>query len=231
MSWVAVAVVGAGATVAGGIVSASAAGKEERQQDWLANPEYPHSQDARDLWWQKLQDWGNDPNYGAVSPDWDNIWNETQRKVKQFYDGGPLAPGVKDRLKSSLARRGMSDNPASDFQMLQTDAQQAQDLQGLNVEQNLQRTNFTNSGRDAWLGSLERFQAQKPAGQWDNYTTDPGAQQKAWGNLISSTGSAAMGASMGIMSQNNQNAFLNDLLKQNQMTPQSFGRGLIYGGM
>lgn len=209
MSWIAVAV-GGGLAVGGGAMSAMASGQEERNQDWLANPEYPNSQDARDTWWQKLQDWGKDPNYGAISPDWDTIWAQTQQKVKQYYSGGPLNPGVKDRIKSSLARRGMSDNPASQFLEAQVGAQEAQDLGSLSAQQNIARNEFAESGRKTWLDSINTFQAQKPSGQWDIYTTDPGAQQKAWGNMISGVGSSVAGAGLDAWSQQKNLDFLKE---------------------
>lgn len=211
MSWVAAAVIGGGAlALGGGAMAASASGKEERHNDWLANPEYPHSQDARDLWWKKLEDWSSDPNYGAISPDWDNIWNMTQQKVKEYYRGGPLTPGAKGRLKSALARRNMSENPASDFLNAQIDAQEAQDLGSLAAQQSIAKNEFTERGRGAWLDSLEGFQAQKPAGQWDTYMTDPGAKQKAWGNLLSSTGTGIATMGMDVWSQNKQLDFLRE---------------------
>lgn len=162
------AILGGAALGAGGAALSASGGRDKVQNDWLANPEYPHSQDARDLWWQKLQDWGKDPNYGAITPDWDNIWNTVQNRVKQYYEGGPLNPGVKDRVRSSLARRGMSENPASDYLMAQTDAQQSGELNDLATQQAMAKVNLANSGRETWLNSLQNFQAQKPAGQWSS---------------------------------------------------------------
>ncbi len=191
---------------------------------FLLNPEYPHSQDARDLWWNKLQDWGKDPNYGAVTPDWDNIWNTVQNRVKQYYEGGPLQPGVKDRLRSSLARRGMSENPASDFLMAQTDAQQSNELNTIDTQQALDKANLAESGRSTWLNSLQNFQLQRPAGQWQTTYND---NKNPLTELGIKVGSAAIGAGIGGAGGTANTAWLSSLLNQ-QHAPQSFAP--IQGG-
>lgn len=213
-------VVGTGAAIAGGAINAANTGKEERNQDFLQNPEYPHSQDARDAWWNKLQTWGEDPNYGAISPDWNNIWQQTENRIKKYYQGGPLEPGVKDRLNSSIARRGMSDNPASDFLKARVDAQQAGDLNIADQNMNIAKNQFAESGRKTWLDSVNQFQLQKPTGKWDIYTTDPGAQAKAWGNLISGVGSSVAGAGIGAAGGGGQLSWLQSLLGSKQ--PQGY---------
>lgn len=218
-SWVGTAVVGGLALGVGGAIASATSDGPSVDNTFLQNPEYPNSQAGRDLWWNKLQEWGNDPNYGAIAPDWNDIWDQTQQKVKQYYNGGPLAPGVQDRINSSLARRGMSENPASDFLHAQVGAQEAQDLKGLAVDQNTARNNFAEQGRAGWLTSLQNFQAQKPAGQWNTTVTeDPQAQ---FGQALSSIGGAVGSAGLQVGSLNNQTAYLDKLLKT-QSGPQSF---------
>ncbi len=218
MSWVAVAIGGAG-LAAGGAIASATAGNDKVDNSWLQNPEYPHSQDARDLWWSKLQDWGKDPNYGSVSPDWENIWNTVQRQVKQHYEGGPLEPGVQDKVSSSLARRNMSDNPASDFLHARIAGQEGNTLADAATAQAQQKVDLTNSGRNTWLQSLENFQAQKPAGQWQTTITEP--TQRKIGDAISGIGSSAASLGLGIYGSQQTNSALNGLLKQ-QSAPQGF---------
>lgn len=210
-TWVGVGVVGGAAVGLGGGILSATADSPTVENKFLMNPEYPHSQDARDLWWQKLQDWGNDPNYGAVSPDWNNIWNETQNRVKQYYEGGPLAPGVQDRVNSSLARRGMSENPAGDFLHAQIGAQEGKDLLSANEAQNVDQANLANQGRDTWLNSLSSFQSQKPAGQWSTTVDDPGAAQRGIGQAISQFGGAVGSASVSAGSNQAQMDWLKQL--------------------
>lgn len=196
----------------------SATKKGSVDNQFLMNPEYPHSQDARDLWWNKLQSWGSDPNYGAIAPDWNDIWDQTQQKVKQYYNGGPLTPGVQNRIDSSLARRGMSENPASDFLHAQVGAQEAQDLGGLSAQQNIAQNQFAEQGRNEWLNSLQNFQAQRPAGQWQ---TSYNNNQNPLTNLGIEVGSAAIGAGITGGASMANNRWLDSILKQ-QNQPQSF---------
>lgn len=197
-------------------------GKKEVDNKFLMNPEYPHSQDARDLWWKKLETWGDDPNYGAISPDWDNIWKLTQNRVKEYYQGGPLQPGVKDRLKSATARRGMSDQPASDFLNAQIDAQQGNDLQELDAQQNIARNEFAERGRTNWLTSLDRFQSQRPAGEWQTQINAKNPWLD-WG--VNTAGNAATAYITGGMSQgaaSRANDQLAQTLRGNQTSPQGY---------
>lgn len=193
-------------------------GQKEVDNKFLQNPEYPHSQDARDLWWNKLQTWGNDPNYGAISPDWDNIWNTVQNRVKQYYEGGPLNPGVKDRLRSSLARRGMSENPASDYLMAQTDAQQSGELNDLATQQAMAKVNLANSGRETWLNSLQNFQAQRPAGEWQT-TVSSKNPWLDWG--VNTAGNVATAYATGGIA-NGAMQELNKTLQTSQYRPQGY---------
>lgn len=182
---------------------------------FLMNPEYPHSQDARDLWWNKLQDWGNDPNYGAIAPDWNDIWNQTQQKVKDYYNGTSLAPGVQNQVDSSLARRGVSDSPAGDYLHAQVGAAESKNLGDLSAQQNIAQNQFAETGRENWLTSLDQFQSQKPAGQWQ---TTYNSNQNPLTNLAEGVGSAAASAAIGGAANN---AWLSNLLKsQNQ--PQAY---------
>lgn len=191
MSWVAVAVVG-GLTLgtAGAITSATADHNPQLNSNFLQNPEYPHSQDARDAWWNKLNTWKDDPNYGAVTPDWSNIWDTVQRQVGQYYNGGPLTPGLQDKVSSSLARRNMSDNPAADYLHAQVGAQQGNTLADAATQQAIQKTNLAEQGRQSWLSNINSFQGQKPQGEWNNVVSYPGANQMAWGNAMSGIGSS-----------------------------------------
>lgn len=221
MSWIAVSI--GGGLAAGGLITSATAGRDKVQNDWLANPEYPHSQDSRDLWWQKLQDWGKDPNYGAIAPDWNDIWHQTQQKVKGYYNGTAMAPGVQDRVNSSLARRGMSENPASDFLHAQVGAQESQDLGNLSAQQNIAQNQFAEQGRNDWLSSLQNFQAQKPAGQWSSQQNPN--NQRMVGDSISKIGGAI--GSAGMSAYGNQQQL--DYLKNYSQQPQSFSAYDIYG--
>ena len=158
--------IGLAAAGGAGIAGAARGNRDKVQNDFLMNPEYAENKGARELWWKKLQDWVNDPNYGAIGPDWGNIWENFQNKVKQYYEGSPTAPGVKDRIKSSLARRGMSESPASDMALLRSDVEQGNTLADMATQQGIERARLAEGGRTSWLQSLQNLEAAKPQGQW-----------------------------------------------------------------
>lgn len=195
-----------GVAAAGGAAMSAAGGNPKVKNDFLQNPEYKNSQDARDLWWQKLQDWGKDPNYGAISPDWNNIWDQTQKQVRDYYNGTALTPGVQNRVTSALARRGMSENPASDFLHAQVGAAESRNLGDLSAQQDIVENAFSEQGRNTWLNSLANFQAQKPTGQWQTQVSDTGLTKA--GNALSQVGGAVGSYGVSAMNSNTlANAF------------------------
>lgn len=218
MSWIGTAVVGGLTLGTAGMITSATAGRDKVQNDFLQNPEFPHSQDARDLWWGKLQDWGKDPNYGAISPDWDNIWSTVQNRVKQYYEGGPLAPGVQDKVNSSLARRGMSENPGSDFLHAQVAAQEGGDLRDAATQQGIAKAQFAETGRQNWLTSLDNFQAQKPTGQWSSQQNPN--NQRMVGNAIGQIGGAV--GSAGIAAGSAPSGSWLDELTQGNKAPTTY---------
>jgi len=159
MSWIATSI---GVTGVGAGLSAYSASTKKTKTNSTQLPEYPESEASRQMWWQKLAAWGEDPNYGAVTPDWDNIWNMTQRKINDYYSGTALKTGVKDKLKSSMARRNIQDSPAYDYLSLGLDVEQGNQLKDAAVQEGVQKTNLAESGRQNWLGSLERLSSMKP---------------------------------------------------------------------
>jgi len=145
--------------------------KDKVDNTFLQNPEYKEAEGARASWWDTLQKWGQDPNYGAISPDWDNIWNTVQRQVKEYYSGGPLTTGIRDKLKASVARRNMGDQPAADYLSMASYADEANKMKDIATAQGVQKSELSEQGRRDWLTSLMNLSQQKPEGQWDQITT------------------------------------------------------------
>lgn len=209
-----------------GAIGASAAstalkGKTETKNEWLQNPEYPEAEQARTMWLDRLKQWGEDPNYGAVTPDWGNIWEMVQRQIKQYYEGGPLQPGVKDRLKSSLARRNMSDSPAYDYMNMAADAEMGNRLTDASTNMGIEKANLAESGRKTWLQSLEDLQGRKPQGQWNTTVTDPNANTTKWLDFASNTLSSLAGAGMQSQGADQQNSWLQKYLNGQGGSPQA----------
>lgn len=161
-----------GALLAGAGAALNIAGAATRddkvENQWLANPEYPEAEQSREKWWETLQQWGDDPNYGAISPDWNNIWETVQRQVKEYYSGGPLTTGMRDKLKANLARRNMGDQPASDDLLMRSYADESNRMKDVATSQGLNKAELSENARRLWLSSLTDLSKQKPAGQWNS---------------------------------------------------------------
>lgn len=209
------ATIGLMAAGGAGIASAARGNRDKVDNKFLMNPEYAENTGARELWWKKLQEWGQDPNYGAISPDWNNIWETVQNRVRQHYEGGPLKPGVKDRVRASLARRGMSENPASDYLLAQTDIEQGNTLSDIATQQGISQAEFGEKGRQTWLESLMSLEARKPSGQWQ--TTIRPDKTNAILGAVGNIGSSLATAGISNMAMQNQNAMLEKLMTRNSV--------------
>jgi len=183
--------VGIGLAGAAGIAKAATAEEPEVENEFLQNPEFEEAKGARGKWWETLQKWGDDPNYGAISPDWSNIWETVQRQVKEYYDGGPLSTGMRDKLKANLARRNMSDSPAADHLMMASRADEANKMKYIATEQGVKKAELGEKGRMNWLNSVTDLSKQKPSGQWaEPVVTDPNFKLNQWLNLAGDVGGA-----------------------------------------
>ena len=156
MGWFVPALIGAAGALG---VSAAATKKNDTME---MAPEYPEAEGARKSWWSRLQEWGDQPGYGAISPDWGDIWDRSKRRVNQYYWGSAVEPGMVNKVRSSLARRNMSDSPASEDLIARMGIQEGQQLQDLSTEQALQEATFSEQGRQNWLQSLMTLAGMKP---------------------------------------------------------------------
>jgi hypothetical protein len=141
---------------------ASQQGGGDAEYDYKQMPDYPEAEGARGMWWDTLQKWGKDPNYGAISPDWEDIWEKAKTKVNQFYWGSATSPGLAGKIRASAARKGMSDSPATEMQLTRMGAEQGTQLGNFLTDQNTQRASLTERARNTWLGSLTGLSQLKP---------------------------------------------------------------------
>lgn len=125
-------------------------------------PDYPEATGARESWWKKLQEWGNMPDYGAISPDWNNIWETAQKRVHDYFWGGPTQPGLASKVKASAARRGVSQSPALEAGLSRIGAEEGNQLNQLATQQATERAQFGETGRMNWLTSLQNLTNTKP---------------------------------------------------------------------
>ena len=134
--------------------------------DFVQVPEFPEAQGARQLLWKNLQDWGSQPDYGAVPQDWADIWSMAQQRVRDVYRGTPTQPGALDRVKASAARRGVSESPSMEANISALGASEGQDLMELARNQAIAEAQFSESGRQNWINSLQGLTSLTPQGTW-----------------------------------------------------------------
>lgn len=126
-------------------------------------PDYAESTGARQNWWDTLQKWGTQPGYGAIAPNWGDIWNNAKAKVQRYFSGGPEGPGAVSRVKSSLAARNMSEQPAGEDMISRLYMQEGNQLQDMAVQQAVQEAQFGEQGRQNWMSQLMQLAGLKPS--------------------------------------------------------------------
>ncbi len=206
--WVVVAaVIGAGATYYSLEQQKKAA---KKAGTFEMAPEFGESSAARSKWWETLQGQNADNNYGAISPDWADIWEKTKQKVQQFYEGGPTSPGAIQKVYSSTARRGVQDSPAADIMASRLRVQEGQDLGNLASTQAQTRLQFGESARQDWMNNLASISGMQPASQYRAPQYTPGAGEAVAG-AANSVG--------GYFAQQQNNKWLEDFMRR-QNRPQ-----------
>jgi hypothetical protein len=205
MAWLAAAAGGVG----GGLSAASNV-KKKQTLNMTQYPEFPEADAARQDWWSRLQQWGSDPNYGAITPDWADIWSNAQDKVRQYYWGSPTQMGLSGKVKASAARRGVSDT-ALEPNLTAMGVEEGNQIKDMATNMGIQKSNLAESGRLNWLQSLQSLTNQKP-----NYATTQGvtggnAIMEILGAVLSGAGNAggaAYGSGLIGGNRNNKNTTL-----------------------
>jgi hypothetical protein len=164
-----------------------------------ASPEYDETKGARQNWWQKLQGWGQEPGYGAIAPDWGDIWDTASKRIKQYYWGGPGGqPGIADKVKSSAAQRNVADSPALETELTHMGYQEAGQLGDLSTTMATKEAEFGETGRQNWLQSLMRMAGLQMPGMWQGAKYMPAESSGAAGALGKFGGSILGGWGEGI---------------------------------
>lgn len=117
----------------------------------------PEALGAQKDWWKKLQEWGNQPEYGAISPDWQNIWDLASKKINQYYWGGVGDTGLAGKVKASAARRNVSQSPALENQLAMLGMSESQQMGDLAKQEAINKASFGEQGRQNWLTSLQNL--------------------------------------------------------------------------
>lgn len=132
--------------------------------EFVKSPEYAESEGARKTIFDRLNAYGADPNYGAVTPDWSSIWETAQNRVKQYFWGSPTDPGVANKVKASAARRGVSESPALTNSLTRLGATEGNALSEMATQQGVEQARLAESGRQTWLQTMMALANMKPGG-------------------------------------------------------------------
>lgn len=197
-----------GSGIAGGAgILGSILGKSDNPtQEITQLPEFEEAEGARKLWWEKLQGWGSDPNYGAISPDWESIWQQAMDKVNAYYQGTPTGQGMFDKVKSSFAARNTSESPAMTRSLARLGAEQAGQIKDLAATQSIAKNEFSEQGRQNWLKSLMGLTSVRP-----NYNVAP-ANNSGIGSAIAGIGGSIGGSLSQYAMQKQQQDWISGLL-------------------
>jgi len=213
MSWasIAVAAISAGGAVAGGYLAGRGGGEDADPLAFRQLPDYPEAEGARKEWWKTLQQWQTMPGFGAISPDWADIWERTKKRVSQYYWGGPADTGLAGKVRASAARRGVSQSPALENMLLTMGMAEAGQQKDLSSEIAEREALLSEGGRRNWWASLERLSGLKP-----NYITSSGttsAPSYGLGEMVSDISGGIGNLANRYISDKQREDLLRDLLK------------------
>lgn len=218
-------------SLGGAAISASSnGGKPNQSYEYFKGPDFQQGQTATNDWLNQLTQDQADPtgNFGAISPDWSDIWQQTQKQVQQYFNGTATNPGVNDQIKSSFAQRGMSADPAASFLSSMSGANEASMLNNLSAQQNIAKQQFANEGKTQWLNSIQNFQnqvANGPTGGASSIQTTPTPAQQ-FGNAFGAAGSAIGTAGAQAYGQGQQLSYLDSILNPGT-NPSSFANSVV----
>jgi len=145
--------------------------KQPPAPKFIEEPRFPETDAARQSWWDKIQQWGNMPGYGAIGPDWGDIWERVKERIGYQYWGGPGGqPGLAAKVRASAAARGVSESPALETELSRMGMQEASDVRGAATEQAIQEAMFGEKGRQNWLTNVAKISGLRVPGTWQGAT-------------------------------------------------------------
>ena len=157
---------------------------------FIKQPEYAEATKARGTWGDKLTEWGGQEGYGAISPDWEDIWGQAQKRIKQTYWGGPGGQvGLADKVRSSAAARGVSESPALQTELTRMGMQEGADIKDAAVTQATTEAAFGETGRQNWMSQIMQLAGLQMPGAWQSatdMTPEASPVMGSLGNLLGS---------------------------------------------
>ena len=194
---------------------------------FYAQPEYPEAEGARQNWSTTLQDWQKSGSYGAVMPNYENIYNNAKNRINQYYWGGPSSGGLIGKIRASAARRNVTDSPATDVLTQRMGAEEAGKLGDISSNLDVTKANAVEQARTNWLTSLQNLAGLKMSGTWGGTkTTDMYEPTEGMTGLVG-TGVSGLGQET---SDQSSMGWLDQILDQLN-TPQTTQSSLTASGV
>lgn len=155
-------------------------------------PGFEESDWARGEVKNRLEAWGGQPGYGAIAPNWDDMWGMAQKRVKQHFWGDEAGPGVMGKITAEAEKRGQTDQPAFFKSLNRMGKTEAGEMSDLAIKQAIQEAQFSETGRNTWLKEMNFLTQQRPTYQV-GMTIAPGSGgQNDWWGALGDLGSAAV---------------------------------------
>jgi len=173
-------------------------------------PGYEESDEAREAMSGKLQEWGGQEGYGAIAPNWDEIWESAKGKVGRYYWGDVGGTGLAGKVKAGAARRGVSESPAIDTLLTQMGQQEGQQLGDMATEQATQKLAFGEQGRQNWYSQMQNMANMKPAYASSGSITTGSGGDTSTSELMGNLGSSMVGLGM----QTGQNQWMQNYMQE-----------------
>ena len=167
------------------------------ERKWEQAPEFPEAKGARESLSGRLTEFGEQPGYGAIPSNWQDLWGQAKEKVQQYFWGSPTDPGIVGKLKSRLAGKGMGEQPAAGRTLARMGATEAGELSDIAVRQAYEEAQESEKGRRNWMADMYKMAGLKPTMlQTGGTTTETSGGGEGW-DLLGELGSAAVSAAMG----------------------------------
>ena len=172
-------------------------------------PDYETSTGAREKWWETIQGYNAENNYGAMSPDWADVWDRAKTKVKNYYWGTATSPGLINKVKSSTSGRGVAESPAREDLIARMGIDEAGMLKDTAQQQAVSEAQFGENARMNWLQQMQGLSNQKPS-YMTNVGGVPGQGGAGMGDVIGS----GLGMASNLISKKADQAWYEKMMKE-----------------
>ncbi len=170
----------------------------ESKRDYVQLPDYAETSKAREQMSEKLDLWGGQEGYGGIAPNWDEIWGDSEKKLKQYYWGSATDPGVIGKMGADAAKKGQTDQPAYLRSLAKMGATESGDISSMAIKQAMEKATFAEKGRQNWMEEMNFMMGLKPnyqVGSTSGKQTSQTSGGEGWG-MLESLGGAAVSAMM-----------------------------------